>query len=433
MSQVLATAGPDETLVRGEGSWLVDAAGRRFLDARAGIANVQLGYSRRDVTDAMHRQAETLPFTSTFRHDRPARVIVDYADELTRAAPAGLTRVRFTHTGSAAVEAAVHMARLYHRNHERPDKQVVVGLQGAFHGSTAIGMAVSGIPMLHQIFGPMPAGFHHAAAPDPSSCPACRDDELGSGGPTCADRFAQELDEVGADQIAAVVLSPMIGLGTPLPTHYVRAVREYCDRNDILLVLDEVTTGFGRFGPMFSSTEFGVAPDILCLAKAITAGYAALGAVVVSEAVYQAFDQPGKPFFYHGSSTDAHPISCAAGLAVLHAYQAEGVVEQGQAMARRLHAKLSEALADNPNVGAVRAKGALFVLDLVSPDGSPAPQPAVAEVQARCAAQGLFVDHNIFVIGLVPPLNFTEDEEDLTVDVLDKVLREIDVREASMR
>ncbi|WP_166677708.1 aspartate aminotransferase family protein [Amycolatopsis arida] len=413
MSAVLAEAGPDEVLVGGEGSWLIDAAGRRFLDARAGIANVLLGYSRHDVVEAMHKQALALPFASTFRHERPAEVTLEYAEALVAAAPDPLRRVRFTHTGSSAVEAAIHMARLYHRNHDRPERLTIVGMQGAFHGSTMVGMAASGMPMLHQLFGPMPEGFHQVAMPDFAAESA----------EECAKATLAELTGLDPETVAAVILAPVVGLGVPLPAPYVRAIRRFCDDHGILLIFDEVTTGFGRSGPMFAAEGLGVDPDILCLAKAITAGYAALGAVLVTDDVYHAFDLPGRPFFYHGSSTDAHPVACAAALAVLRAYQNEDVVARGQEMSARLRAALTDAVADLPSVADVAGTGAFFVLDLVGPDGAPASAERIRRIQLHCRERGVFIDHTAHVLGLVPPLTFAEREQDIVVETVATALR----------
>lgn len=288
MGFVLGQAGPDDMWVRGEDSWLVDAKGTRCLDARSGIGNMNLGYSREDIAQAMYRQARDLPFVCTMRWEQAVPVAVDYARALVDAAPEGITRVRFTHTGSAAVESAVLMARGYQRNVGRRKKRTVVALDGSFHGSTLTAMATGGQRILHRFFGPMPEGFAHVPLPDTATCARCL---TGSGEATCGDGVMAALSALDPDQIAAVFVEPVKGVsGVPLPDHFLHRLREFCTAHGILLVFDEVFTGFGRTGVLFAAELSGVAPDVMCLAKAITAGYSALGAVAVTDEVYRAFD-----------------------------------------------------------------------------------------------------------------------------------------------
>jgi adenosylmethionine-8-amino-7-oxononanoate aminotransferase len=435
MSYILGAAGPTEVLVRGEGSWVVDRTGRRFLDARAGIANMMLGYSRHDVVEAMTRQALELPFVCTFRYERPAQVTVDYAQALVDAAPATLTRVRFTHTGSSAVEAALLMARLYHRNLGRPDKTVIVGLQDSYHGSTLMTMAAGGFPTLHDAFGPMPEGFCHVPAPQPGTCPACQGGGLGDA--PCADAMFAELTAVGADRVAAVIVEPVRNInGTGLPAHYLHALREFCNQNNILLIFDEVFSGFGRMGPMFAAEISGITPDIMCLSKGITSGYAALGAVLCNDRVYEAFDGAGRLPFTHGSSTDAHPISCAAGIAVLNAYRTEDILERGLRMGARLRAGLADRLAGVDQVHAIRQIGGYIAVDLLDAEGHPAPMVSLKHLQAQCERRNLLIDYSPNNMMVIPPLVMTDEDVDFAAATIAEaitVFREDDIDISTLR
>lgn len=434
MSYILGVAGPAEVLVSGEGSWVVDRTGRRFLDARAGIANMMLGYSRHDVVEAMTHQALELPFVCTFRHERPAQVTVDYAQALVDAAPAALTRVRFTHTGSSAVESALLMVRLYHRNLGRPEKVVVVGLQGSYHGSTLMTMAAGGYPMLHDAFGPMPEGFRHVPPPRPEICPACQG--VGVNDATCADPMFAELAAIGTDRVAAIVVEPVRGVGIGLPAHYLQALRKFCDRKDIVLIFDEVLSGFGRMCPMFAAEMSGITPDIMCLSKGITSGYAALGAVLCSDRVYEAFDGSGRLPFTHGSSTDAHPVSCAAGLAVLNAYRSEDILERGLRMGTRLRSGLADRLAGVDRLQGIRQLGGFIAIDLLDADGHPASIVSLRHLQAQCERRNVLVDYSSDFLALFPPLTTTDEDVDVAAASIAEAIalfREDDIDTSTLR
>ncbi|MFF9770405.1 aspartate aminotransferase family protein [Streptomyces sp. NPDC014636] len=393
-SAILDQHGPQDIWVKGEGSWLIDAAGHRALDARAGVGNMMLGYGRTDIVDAMCRQARELPYVCMVRWELPAPVVVELARALTEIAPSGLSRVRFCHTGGAAVESAILMARSYHRNTGRPDKRLIVGLRDSYHGSPMAAMAASGQRIMHWLFGPMPDGFCHL--PEPA-------DEPGT-------ELAEQLDALGPERIAALILEPVKGRnGQPLPDPYMRAAREYCTKNNILLIFDEAFTGFGRMGEMFAAGISGVSPDIMCLAKGITAGYAALGAVLASDRIHQAFDT-GSTVFAHASTTDGHPVACAAALAAIRAYTSEDLVANGRALGRLLCDRLNGLLDGVPAFGGVRAVGAYVAIDLVDHDGSPLSMQDRRYLEAACRREGVLVHYTPDTVVLMPPLTMTTEE-----------------------
>ena len=435
MRFLLEHAGPDDMWVKGDGSWLIDARGGRYLDGRSGVGNVMLGYSRADIVDAMHRQATELPFVCTMRSERAVPVVVDHARALVDAAPDGLTRARFMHTGSSAVESAILMARSYHRNLSHKTKTLTVALRNSYHGSTMMAMAASGQPMNHWYFGPMPDGCVHVPGPDQAACSLCQDEPVA--GPTCADALVRQLDEIDVDRIAAVIVEPVNGRsGTPLPDHYLRALRDLCSRNDIVLIFDEVLSGFGRMGALFAAELSGVSPDLLCLAKGITSGYAALGAVLATDHIYDAFNMSPTSYFAHASSTDAHPVACAAGLATLTAFQSEDIVGRGRQMGERLRDCLAKLLASAPFFRDVRATGAFVALDLVGPDERPASMLMKRYLEAACAAKHVLIDYTPDTVMLMPPLILADEEADLMAETLANVVldfKESDIDPAVLR
>lgn len=427
MSDILAAAGPEEMFVRGEGAWFIDKGGRRFLDARAGIANMMLGYTRHDIVEAMHRQALDLPFVCTMRYERPAPVIVDLAQSLVDTAPENLTRVRFTHTGTSAVEAALLMSRQYNRNLGRPQKMLTIALAGSYHGTSLMAMAASGQPGLHGLFGPMPEGFHHVPPPDTTNCPICKD-EQGTGS-SCVDGILATMNELGADRVAAIIVEPVKGLsGVALPPHYLKTLRDVCTQDDILLIFDEVFSGFGRMGPMYACELSGVSPDVMCLSKGITAGYAPLGALIATNRIYEAFDGPGRFYFVHGSSTDAHPVSCAASLATLNVYRHEDVLARGSRMGNRLGSMLSEELARCAIVSSVRTTGAFIAIDMLEPDGKAASVNLMRQVQVECQQRGVLIDFTPDILMVVPPLILSDEESDLIAETVIGAILEVEER-----
>ena len=423
MSYAQRVAGPEEMFVSAAGAWLEDRGGRKFLDGRSGIANMILGYGRDDIAGAMYRQACELPFVCTLRYERPAAVTVAYAEALVKIAPPGLTTVRFTHTGSSAVESALLMARLYQRNRGHNGKVLTVGLRGSYHGSTLATMAAAGQPSLHQLFGPMPEGFVHVPPP-----------RAGGAG---AQSALAEFEGIDPQRVAAVIMEPVKGLsGQALPAGWLRQVRAFCTEHDIVLIYDEVFSGIGRMGPMFATEMSGVVPDIMCLSKALTAGYAPLGAVLASDNVYDAFNKPGRSYFAHGSSTDAHPVACAAGLAVLRAIQDEDVLAAGVCTGERIRTGLAGRLDGHRWVQEIRALGAYIAIVPDGPSDIAARMMMLRHIQAQCEQRGVLIDYTPEILMLVPPLNLGDDEADLLASTVADVIanfRPQEIDPASLR
>lgn len=424
MYQRLNRSSPTQLLVRGEGCWVEDLAGRRFLDGRSGACNMQLGYSRGDIVEAMVRQAGELPFSCVIRYDQPALTTVRYAAELVAAAPEGLTRVRFTHMGSASVENALHMSRMYHMNTGHPERTWIVSLRHSFHGSTYMTLAASGDDYVEKVVPVPPPHLARTPIPDFDDCPDCGGDPTRTG--DCTASLRETLSLIGADQVAAFIVEPMMeGTVLPMTAHFLSRVRDLSRELGFLVIYDEVTTGFGRLGTLFGANHFGVSPDILCSAKGITAGYAPLGAVLVSEDVYQAFNQETGLHFPNGSSSDGHPVSCAAASVALRAMHAEDVFANARERGAQALAGLRGALADNPVVDGIRGVGLLFGMELRQQEGGPSIFDVTRRIHAACNSLGVLIQHGGRFLVIYPPLIIDERETDILVDRVVRGIRSV--------
>ncbi|MGH2828570.1 MAG: aspartate aminotransferase family protein [Actinomycetota bacterium] len=432
MSLTTEFGGPAKVLVAGEGCWVEDAAGRRYLDARAGICNVNLGYGRSDVVKAMYEQASALPFACSIRYERLAKVTLEYARALVDAAPEGLTRVRLTHMGSASVEGALLMTRLFFKNDARANKRWIIALEGSFHGTTLMSMAASGEKQLHEIFGPMPEGFTHVAAPFPRETDRAM--TIDENCDLALDLLRERIEALGQENVAGIILEPVMGTRVnPLPARYLQEVRRICDDNDILLIFDEIVTAFGRVGFFFAADHFGVTPDIMCLAKGITSGYATLGAVLVNERVFAGFDGEGRIHFPNGSSTDGHPIACAGAQAVLSAYKDEGVIDAGRRIGEMIMALLKKSLQDHPLVADIRGLGMYIGIEIRNPDGSLPNLATMRGIESECERRGVLIHYSSNLVILMPPLIMTKEEAETVVESISETLQELSLDAMSPR
>lgn len=423
------------TIVRGEGVYLYDAEGRRYLDAAGGAAVVTIGHGVREVVQAMAAQAERVAYTyiAQFSNEPLQRL----AERVIALAPAGLSKVYFVSGGSEAAETALKLVRQYHLLRGNPGKYRIVSRWQAYHGNTIGALSMSGRTQWFRDYRPYALDFPHIA---PCHCYRCPFDLAY---PACAVRCATELERVvrqeGAESIAAFIAEPIVGTSgaalTP-PAEYFGIVREICDRYDILFVADEVITGFGRTGRPFAIEHWGVTPDLMLVGKGISSGYAPLGGVLVHERIVQAFREAGAnpflPFTFAGN-----PVSCAAGLAVCDYAERHGlfarVAEMGAELFRALGA-LGSSL-----VGELRGRGLLAGLELVADRRTRAPFPPDAGVGRRVAAaalrRGLVIlagqpglvdgvagDHLL----LAPPYIITREEIDAVAERLGEALAEVE-------
>ncbi|MDF0544747.1 aminotransferase class III-fold pyridoxal phosphate-dependent enzyme [Sphingobium sp. H39-3-25] len=422
-------------LQSGEGVYLTDAAGHRLLDGFAGLWCVNVGYGQQSIVDAATEQMARLPYaTGYFGFGSEPAILL--AAKLAEVAPGDLDHVYFTLGGSDAVDSAVRFIR-YHANVTgRPHKKHMIALERGYHGSTSTGAGLTALPAFHANFD-VPLPFqHHIPAPYPY-----RDGSDGDGEASIAMSVAAlraKVEALGAENVAAFFCEPIQGSGGVIvpPVGWLKAIRALCTELDILMVADEVITGFGRTGPMFACEAEGVAPDIMTMAKGLTSGYSPMGAVLLSDRIYRAIadNTQGGASIGHGFTYSGHPVSAAVGLEVMRLYQEGGVLANGQKVGAYFGQKLA-ALADHPLVGDVRSRGMLAGVELVVDKASkakPAPALGLPDHLARTGyANGLiFRAFTDGIVGFAPPLICTEADIDLLIERFTKTLDAVlDIKE----
>jgi adenosylmethionine-8-amino-7-oxononanoate aminotransferase len=355
-------------IVRGEGAYIWDADGRKYLDGLAGLYVTQVGHGRAELADAAAAQARELAFHPIWSYAHPRAI--ELAERLAAYAPGSLNRVFFTTGGSEAVESAWKLAKNYFKLTGKPMKHKVISRQVAYHGTTQGALSITGIPELKQQFEPLvPSTFR---VPNTN---LYRASDITGGlldgsdahafGRWAAEQVGLAIEAEGADTVAAVFLEPVQNAGGcfPPPPGYWERVRQICDEHNVLLVSDEVICAYGRLGEMFGSTRYGYEPDIITSAKGITSGYAPMGAMLVSDRIAEPFMQPGQ-MFAHGYTWGGHPVSAAVALANLDVIEREGLLAHVRANEAAFFETLS-ALKDLPIVGDVRGAGYFYGIELV--------------------------------------------------------------------
>jgi len=362
-------------IVRGEGCWLVDERGKRYLDAVGGAYVANLGHSNPEIADAIAQQARQFGYLSgtMFTHG-PAE---ELAAELAATLPGDLSKLYFLCSGSEAVEAALKLARQYWVERGRPGKHKIIALAPGYHGSTLLALSASAREAYKAMFRPWLVDVHRIPAPYPYRCEC---GGLSSSCPTCSAAVLEEaIEQLGAGQVAAFIAEPVggssTGGSTPRP-EYFRRVREICDRHDVLFIADEILCGAGRTGTWWAIEPYGVTPDIMTLGKGISGGYAPLSAVAAPERIVDAIAQ-GSGNLMHAQTFSHHPVSCAAGLAAVRYLKQHGLVERCARMGRVLHERLAP-LAALPHVGDVRGRGLLAGIEFVEDKATRAPFPRAA-------------------------------------------------------
>lgn len=426
-------------LAKAHGAWLTDAAGRELLDAFAGLWCVNVGYGQESVVQAATAQMRQLPYATGY-FGFASEPAIRLAARLAQITPRSLTRAYLTLGGSEAVDAAVRFIVQYWNARGRPTKKHFIALERGYHGSSSTGAGLTALPVFHRGFDlPLPTQ-HHIPSPNPYRHPQGGDAQA-----LIADSVASlraKVAELGADNVAAFFCEPIQGSGGVIvpPAGWLKAMREAARELDILFVVDEVITGFGRTGPMFACEAEGVEPDLMTMAKGLTAGYVPMGATMLSEAVYAAIADgaPAGAPIGHGATYSGHPVAAAAALEVLRLYDEGGILAHGQRMAPHFAAGL-DALRDHPLVGDARHRGLLGALELVSDKASKTGFDAALGLPDRLFAAAyrngvIFRCFGDAVLGFAPALTFTEAEfEQLFVRLrrtLDDVLEAPEVRHA---
>jgi len=373
-------------IVRGEGCWLIDDRGKRYLDAVGGAYVANLGHSNPEIAEAIARQARQFGYLSgtMFTHGP----VVELAAEIAETLPGDLSKVYFLCSGSEAVEAALKLARQYWVERGRPSKNRIIALAPGYHGSTLLALSASAREAYKAMFRPWLVDVHRIPASYPYRC------ECGGQSPTCpvcsGDVLEEAITQLGADQVAAFIAEPVggssTGASTPRP-EYFRRVREICDRHDVLLIADEVLVGVGRTGTWWAMEPYGVAPDIMTLGKGISGGYAALSAIAAPERIVDTIAK-GAGSFLHAQTFSHHPVACAAGVATMRYLKDHDLVDRCAQMGRVLHERLAP-LAQLPHVGDVRGRGLLAGIEFVEDKGTRAPFPRAAHFAESFAEAAL--------------------------------------------
>lgn len=408
---------------RGEGVYLYTADGQRILDGMAGLWNVNAGYGREELAQAAYDQMKRLAFTSNFTGmtNIPATQL---AHKLSGYAYTNLKTTFFTSGGSEANDSAFKIARYYWKRVGKPDKFKIIARTFAYHGITLATTFATGIDRYHKMFGPPVPGFVHVPAPYPY-----RFQGDVKPGETIGGAAARALEEAilreGADTVAAFIAEPVQGVGGVIvpPDDYFPRVREICDHYGVLLIADEVITGFGRTGELFGLNRYGVQPDILSFAKAITSGYQPLGGNQITDEIYDAIQSaPDNETWMHGYTYSGHATACAVALRNLQIIEDEKLVERGRQMGERLLAGL-QTLREFAMVGDVRGLGLICGVELVGDKAAKTADPALAaRITKLCQERGLRTRNVGSTLAFAPPLTITADEVDEIVRILGSVL-----------
>lgn len=376
------------TAVRGEGAYLIDSTGMRYLDASGGAAVSCLGHDDAGIIAAIKAQLDRLSYAHTsFFTTEPMEAL---ADELIARAPAGMERVYFVSGGSEAIEAALKLARQYFVEIGQESRRYVIGRRQSYHGNTLGALAVGGNMWRRRQFAPLLMDARHV-----SPCYEYRErahgETLEGYARRLADELAQEIEQLGPENVIAFVAETVVGatLGAvpPVPDYF-RLIREVCDRHGVLLILDEVMCGMGRTGTLYACEQEGIAPDLVCIAKGLGAGYQPIGATLVQGRIHDAIKR-GSGFFQHGHTYIGHALACSAALAVQRAFVERGLVERVRSAAAGLEARLRSRLGAHPHVGDIRGRGFFWGIEFVQDRATKQPFDPALKINARIKAEAM--------------------------------------------
>jgi adenosylmethionine-8-amino-7-oxononanoate aminotransferase len=350
-------------IVRGEGPYVWDDHGKRYLDGLAGLFVVQAGHGRRELAEAAAKQAEELAFFPVWSYAHPRAI--ELAERLAHYAPGDLNRVFFTTGGGEAVESAWKLAKQYFKLTGKPTKHKVISRSIAYHGTPQGALSVTGIPAIKSAFEPLVPGGIKVPNTNFYRAPMEYQHDEKAFGLWAAERIREAIEFEGADTVAAVFIEPVQNSGGcfPPPPGYLERVREICDEYDVLFVADETITAFGRIGDIFAMNRFGVTPDIITCAKGMTSGYAPMGAMIASDRLFEPF-RDGTNTFMHGYTWGGHPVGAAVALANLDLFEREGIIDHVRSNEEAFRRTL-ERLNDLPIVGDVRGAGYFWAVEMV--------------------------------------------------------------------
>lgn len=432
-------------IVGGEGEYLIGADGRRYIDGHSSMWCNLHGHHRAEIDRAIIEQLGKVAHSTQLGLASPPAI--ELARRLIEIAPPGLAKVFYSDDGSTALEVACKMAFAYWRHRGKKGRDRFIALGNAYHGDTVGAVSIGGIDLFHRLYRPMLFETYLAPSPYCYRCPLGKTNPPPAPGAgshagsvtyasdSCGLACAGELEnllERHAGRVAAVVVEPLVqcagGIITS-PPGYLRRVRELCDRHEVLLIADEVATGFGRTGRMFACEHEGVTPDLLCLSKGLTGGYLPLAATLATQEIYDAFLGPidGGRTFYHGHTYTGNPLACAAALASLEVFESDRTLEGVVSKSRDLQAGLSR-LASHPHVGDIRQCGLIAGVEIVRNKATREPYPygmqAGARICARAREHGVILRPLADVIVILPPLSISKKSLDCILDVVQSCLDE---------
>ena len=410
-------------LSRAEGMYYWTPEGRQVLDATAGLWCVNAGHCRPRIVEAVRRQVGEMDFAPTFQMGHP--IAFEFAERLAAIAPQGFSRVFFTNSGSESADTALKIALAYHRARGEGQRYRLIGRERGYHGVNFGGMAVGGIPANRKVFGPGISGVYHIRHTHDLSRNAFSRGQPLHGGIELADDLERLCLFHDPSTIAAVIVEPVAGSAGVLvpPRGYLERLREICTRHGILLIFDEVITGFGRLGKPFGADRLGVMPDLFTTAKALTNATIPMGAVFAREEIFDAFMQgPAGIELFHGYTYSGHPVACAAGIAMLDTCEEEGLLERAAGLESHWEAA-AHALKGAPHVIDVRNFGLMAAIELAPRPGAPGARGYEAFV--RAFESGVLIRVTADIIALSPPLIVDKPQIDRIFQAIREALTSI--------
>ena len=415
-------------MAKADGVFYWDVHGKRYLDALSGIYVASVGHNNRRVIDAIRKQFDTLHFSPPMHGTNP--VAVQLANLLAELAPGDLSAVKFQCGGSEVTEAAIKLARQYHKLPGNPGKYKVIGRYMSWHGSTMGSLSASGLKSRKTVNEPLAPGFLHVFPPTCYRCPFGK--QYRDCGVTCAKIVGDVIDMEDPATVAAVIVEPIGHTGGIIdpPEEYLPILREVCDRYNVLLIFDEIITGVGRTGQMFAAQTFGVTPDVICMGKGMSGGYVPVSAMICREPIADAFWGPisENPGFVEGHTFEGNPISCAAGIAVLREIIERDLCANARTQGARLRQGFEKLAKKYGVIGDIRGKGLFqgieFVKNLATKERFPNEVAFGVQVGKRALANGLLCRFDPHWIAFGPALIVTAEQIDEMVAILDKSIGE---------
>ena len=403
----------------GEGIWLNLMGGRKLIDGLSGLWNVEVGHGNAELAEAAQRQMNQIAYCSNYAgtSNLPA---IELADKLAGLAYSNLNATFFTSGGAESNESAFKTVRYYWKRKGKPNKVKVIAREHAYHGVTLAAMSATGMSPYWPMFEPRVPNFLHVPAPYPYQF----DENLLKAGETIGQAAARLVEEAiireGADTVAAVIAEPVQGAGGVIvpPADYFPHLRRVCDEHEVLLISDEVITGFGRTGEWFALNRWDVQPDIMSFAKGVTSGYLPLGGIQISDEIKETImtaDQAGR--WMHAYTYSGHPTCCAVAVKNLEIIERENLVNRAAERGEQLLSGL-QALADHPNVGDVRGLGLMCAIEFVADKATKAPANIGAALQKACMDRGMLTRNVRDILVFAPPLIISEDEVNQMLDIV---------------